>query len=387
MMPFIDLQAQLQRIAPAIDLAIQNVLAHGQYIMGPEVGAFESELSKFCGARHAITCANGTDALGLALRACQVGAGDAVFVPSFTFVATVEAVVLAGATPVFVDVDPESFNLCPSSLAEAIDAIRKTGDLRSKVVIPVDLFGQPADYRAIGDIAAAERLEVIADAAQSFGAQLDGVRVGRLARLSITSFFPAKPLGCYGDGGAIFTDDEDLARLIASLRNHGQGSDKYDNVRVGLNSRLDTLQAAILLEKLKIFDNELIRRAEIATRYRTLLGNCCQVQQLIDGATSSWAQYTIQVEGRDSLREHLRDCGIPTAIYYPKPNHLQGPYRAAPRAPKGLPATELLQQRVISLPMHPYLSDDQQDHVTDHVLAFRRHWDLERASQAESATP
>ena len=386
MIPFIDLGAQQARIRDKLDASVARVLDHGQYIMGPEVAELESALASYCDVEHALGCANGTDALILALMALDIGEGDAVFAPAFTFVATVEAIRLVGATPVFVDVDSESFNLCPDSLAEAVDAVRKAGDLRPRAVMPVDLFGQPADYRAIEEIAAAERLEVIADAAQSFGARLDGVRVGRLARVSTTSFFPAKPLGCYGDGGAIFTDEEDLARLIVSLRNHGQGSDKYDNVRVGLNSRLDTLQAAVLLEKLKIFDDELSRRDKIAARYRSLLGNDCQVQRLIAGATSSWAQFTLLAEDRDGLRDHLKDCGVPTAVYYPKPNHLQGPYLEAPRAPKGLPVTEHLQQRVVSLPMHPYLSEELQDRIVDHVLDFRRERDLASAPQAESAT-
>lgn len=364
-----------------------RVLDHGQYIMGPEVAELESTLAAYCGVEHALGCANGTDALILALMALDIGEGDAVFAPAFTFVATVEAVRLVGATPIFVDVDSESFNLCPDSLAEAVDAVRKAGDLRPRAIMPVDLFGQPADYRAIGEIAAAECLEVIADAAQSFGAQLDGARVGRLARISTTSFFPAKPLGCYGDGGAVFTDDEDLARLIVSLRNHGQGSDKYDNVRVGLNSRLDTLQAAVLLEKLKIFDDELRCRDDIAARYRSLLGNDCQVQRLIAGATSSWAQFTLLAEDRDGLRAHLKDHGIPTAVYYPKPNHLQGPYLEAPRAPKGLPVTEHLQQRVVSLPMHPYLDEALQDGIVAHVLEFRRKLDRADAPNVEPATP
>lgn len=387
MIPFIDLRAQQARIRDGLDASMARVLEHGQYIMGPEVAELESVLAGYCGVEHALACASGTDALVLALMALGIGEGDAVFAPAFTFVATVEAVSLVGATPVFVDADSGSFNLCPDSLAEAVDAVRKAGDLRPRAVMPVDLFGQPADYRAIGEIAAAERLEVVADAAQSFGAQLDGVRVGRLARVSTTSFFPAKPLGCYGDGGAVFTDDEDLARLIVSLRNHGQGGDKYDNVRVGLNSRLDTLQAAILLEKLKIFDDELRRRDDVAARYRTLLGNDCQVQRLIAGATSSWAQFTLLAEDREGLRGHLKDGGIPTAVYYPKPNHLQGPYLEAPRAPKGLPVTEHLQQRVVSLPMHPYLSEDLQDRIVEQVLAFRRNRGLAGAPQAESATP
>ena len=367
MMPFIDLQAQRQRIAPSIDAAIQTVLEHGQYIMGPEVKEFEAALSAFCGARHVVSCANGTDALVLALMALGIGKGDAVFTPAFTFVATVEAIQLVGATPVFVDVDSETFNLCPVSLAEAVDGVLKAGEILPRAVMPVDLFGQPACYPEINAVAEANSMIVIADAAQSFGAQLHGARGGSMARISTTSFFPAKPLGCYGDGGAVFTDDGDLAKLIVSLRNHGQGHDKYDNVRVGLNSRLDTLQAAILLEKLKIFEDELRRRGEIAARYRAMLGNSCQTQRLIPGATSSWAQFTIMADERDRLRDHLKNHGIPTAVYYPKPNHLQRPYLDAPRAQRGLHVTEYLKQRVVSVTMHPYLSEQKQDHIVSSI--------------------
>jgi dTDP-4-amino-4,6-dideoxygalactose transaminase len=361
--PFIDLKAQQERIRGPLDAAMARVLAHGQYVMGPEVHELEARLAAFAGTTAAVSCANGTDALVLALLALEIGRGDAVFVPSFTFVATVESVRLVGATPVFVDVDPDTFNLCRTSLAEAIDAVGACANLQPKAVIAVDLFGQPADYRTIDAVTAGACLHVIADAAQSFGAEMGGVRVGRLARITTTSFFPAKPLGCYGDGGAVLTEDAEVAQLVASLRNHGQGRDRYDNVRVGLNSRLDTLQAAILLEKMNIFEEELALRQSVAQRYRAGLAGVARSQELIPGAVSSWAQYTLVVENRDRLREHLQACDIPTAVYYPKPNHLQAPYLEAPRAPNGLPATEHLQARVVSLPMHPYLSPDVQDRI------------------------
>lgn len=363
MIPFIDLAAQQRRIRPRIDAAVAAVMDHGQYIMGPEVARFEAALAEHCGALHAIACANGTDALVLALMAHEIGPGDAVFAPSFTFVATVEAIRLVGATPVFVDVREDTFNLCNRSLAEAIAAIRAEGALRPRAIIPVDLFGQPADYAAISALAAGEQMIVIADAAQSFGASLHGTSVGRLARVTTTSFFPAKPLGCYGDGGAMLCDDTDLADRLRSLRNHGQGADRYDNVRVGLNSRLDTIQAAILLEKLAIFSEEVAMRDAVARRYNAALSARVRSQAMLDGATSVWAQFTLVTENRDRLRAALSDAGVPTAVYYPKPNHLQAPYLEAPRAPQGLPVTEYLQDRVFSLPMHPYLDEATQDRI------------------------
>lgn len=343
--------------------------------MGPEVAEVEKRLATFSGTAKAVSCANGTDALVLVLLALGIGRGDAVFVPSFTFVATVEAVRLVGATPVFVDVDQETFNLSAASLVEALDVIRAKGDLRARAVIAVDLFGQPADYFAINKVAAAHKLNVIADAAQSFGASVAGVRVGRLTGVTTTSFFPAKPLGCYGDGGAVLTDDAELAQVIASLRNHGQGSDRYDNVRVGLNSRLDTLQAAILVEKLKIFDDELTRRQAVANRYQEGLAGAVDLQRIAPDALSSWAQFTLVLDGRDDLRDRLQARGIPTAVYYPKPNHLQAPYGDAPRAPNGLPVTEYLQTRVVSLPMHPYITADSQDRIIEaiHDAVGKRH--------------
>ena len=363
MIPFIDLQAQRARIKPQIDEAIARVIEHGRYIMGPEIAELESELASFCGAGHVIGCANGTDALQLALMCLEIGPGDAVFVPSFTFVATVEAVALASATPVFVDVEQDTFNLSPSSFAEALDSVIRDGDLTPKAVIPVDLFGQPADYPKIREIAHGAKLTVIADAAQSFGASFGNRKVGTLGDISTTSFFPAKPLGCYGDGGALFTDNEEWASLLRSYRNHGQGVDRYDNVRIGLNSRLDSIHAAILLEKLKIFAEEISLRDAVASRYMSALPSGFTAQVLRDEASSVWAQYTLLHEERDRVCAQLKKSDIPTAIYYPRPNHLQAPYREAPLAPNGLPVTEYLQDRVFSLPMHPYLDNDTQMNI------------------------
>jgi len=369
--PFIDLEAQQRRLGTAVTESINNVLTHGKFIMGPEVAQFEQELCDFCGSEYAVGCGNGTDALQLAIMASEIGAGDAVFVPSFTFVATAEAVVMAGATPIFTDVENSSFNMDSESLLSAIDVARDLG-LRPAAVIPVDLFGQPADYAAINQITDDNDMITIADAAQSFGARKDNASVGTLAHLTTTSFFPAKPLGCYGDGGAVFCNDEGIANVLRSLRVHGKGTDKYDNIRVGINSRLDTIQAAILLQKLAIFPEELIARQAIAERYNKALGNIVQVPRLEEGNTSAWAQYTILVPGlvpaRDKIAARLRDQGIPTAIYYGKPLHLQEAYLNYPVASAGLSVSEALAGAVLSLPMHPYLEEAVQDQI---ILAVR----------------
>jgi dTDP-4-amino-4,6-dideoxygalactose transaminase len=366
---FIDLKAQRRRLGARVDQAIARVLDHGQYILGPEVKVFEDRLAAHCGARHAIGCGSGTDALILALLALGARAGDAVFVPSMTFAATAEAVALLGATPVFVEVDETSFNMAADSLARAIDMIRAEGTFRPVGVIPVDLYGQPADYRAIGAVADRYGLWVVADAAQSYGASLAGRKVGRLARMTTTSFFPAKPLGCYGDGGAVFTDDDELAARVRSLLFHGKGADKYDNVRIGMNGRLDTIQAAVLIEKLAIFDDEMVRRQVIADRYAAGLAGAAELPLLMPGAISAWAQYTLVVDGREAVAAKLKADGIPTQVYYPKPLHLQTAYRHFPVAPGGLALTERLSATVLSLPMHPYLDEATQDRV---VAAVRR---------------
>jgi len=369
-LPFIDLDQQRLRLGDRVEQAIRRVLAHGHYIMGPEVQECEQGLSAFCGARHALTCSNGTDALGLILMALGVEPGDAVFCPSFTFAATAEVIVWMGGTPVFVDVLPDTFNMDPESLQAAIRTAQDR-HLNPAGVIAVDLFGQPADYDKIEAFCSAHELWLMSDAAQSFGASYRGRSVGRIGVATATSFYPAKPLGCYGDGGAIFTDDDELAARIKSLRVHGQGADKYDNVQVGINGRLDTLQAAILIEKLRIFPQEIEERNRIAARYNTKLAPVARVPELIDGATSVWAQYTIGVPAsrRDALAAGLKARGIPTAIYYPVPLHRQTAYRAYPVAGNGLPVSERIAHEVISLPMHPYLSESDQDRIIEGVRA------------------
>jgi UDP-2-acetamido-2-deoxy-ribo-hexuluronate aminotransferase len=368
--PFIDVAAQRRRLGRSVDEAIARVLGHCQFILGPEVRAFETALAAFCGARHAVSCASGTDALVLVLMAKGIGPGDAVICPSFTFTATAEVAALVGATPVFADVEEGSFNLDPESLQRACATARKLG-LRPKVVIPVDLFGQPADYDRIMPVAEAEGLFVLDDAAQAFGATYKNRRLGALAPATATSFFPAKPLGCYGDGGAVLTEDEELAQVMRSVRVHGEGRDKYDCVRIGLNGRLDTIQAAILIEKLKIFPDEIVARERVARRYSAGLADVAIVPKLARGSTSVWAQYTIRLAAgrRDALAAALNPQGIPTAIYYPTPLHCQEPYRRFPVAEGGAPVSERLADEVISLPMHAYLDEATQDRI---IAAVRR---------------
>ncbi|WP_119459316.1 DegT/DnrJ/EryC1/StrS family aminotransferase [Rhodospirillaceae bacterium SYSU D60014] len=367
--PFIDLQAQRQHIGSRIDQAIGRVLEHGRFILGPEVTELERQLAAFCGVSHAVTCANGTDALQLVLMAREIGPGDAVFVPSFTFTATAEVVALIGATPVFVDIRDSDFNMDPAALEAAVVWAGREG-LKPTAIIAVDLFGQPADYTALSAIAAEHKLFLLADAAQSFGAERAGRRVGAMGDAATTSFFPAKPLGCYGDGGAIFTQDENMAAVLRSLRMHGQGVDRYDNVRIGMTSRLDTVQAAILMEKLAILPDEILARQRVAQRYNDGLGDLIGTPRVEEGVRSVWAQYTITLDGRDQVAAELGAAGIPTAIYYPKPLHLQAAYRRFP-APAGLPVSERLADYVLSLPMHPYLDPDTQDRIINAVRAAR----------------
>ena len=363
---FMDLGTQRDRLRSKIDAAIAAVVDHGQYILGPEVRELESQLAEYCGVAQCVGCASGTDALLLPLLTEGIGPGDAVFVPSFTFVATAEVVVLTGATPVFVDVDEATHLIDLASLEAAIARARDLG-LRPRAIIPVDLFGQPADYAAIAAIADAADLLVIADAAQSFGAQQGNQRVGKLARVTATSFFPSKPLGAFGDGGALFTDDADFAARLRSARVHGAGTDKYDNARVGINSRLDTIQAAILLAKMTIFDDEIAARQRIASNYDSGLGDCVQTPRMVGDNASAWALYTIVTPHRDRLRTGLSDIDIPTRVYYPTPLHLQPAYRHHPSAPTGLATSEKLAAQVLSLPMHPYLDDAAQDQVIQGV--------------------
>ena len=362
--PFIDIGAQRRRLGKSIDEAVGRVLTHCQFINGPEVAELESQLAAFAGAKYAVTCASGTDALLMVLMAKGVGPGDAVFCPSFTFRATGESVALTGATPVFVDVDAATFNIDVASLRSGITTAKRLG-LKPKAVIAVDLFGQSADHDAIDAVAKAEGLFVLDDAAQSFGASYKGKRLGGFGAITATSFFPAKPLGCYGDGGAIFTDDAELVETLRSIRVHGQGSDKYDNVRLGLTGRLDTMQAAVLIEKLKIFEDEIAARNQVAERYARDLGNVVTVPHVAAGNTSVWAQYTIRLPhgDRDGFAAALKAEGVPTAIYYPKSMHQQTAYREFPVADGGLPVSEQLSSDVISLPMHPYLDEATQARV------------------------
>jgi len=360
-----DIGAQRRRLGKSIDEAVARVLAHCQFVSGPEVTALEKALAEYCGAKHVVSCANGTDALVMVLMAIGAGPGDAVLCPSFTFCATASPVARTGATPLFVDVDETTFNMTAASLARGVTTARKLG-LRPKAVIPVDLFGQSADHDAIGELARAERLFVLDDAAQSFGATYHGRKLGTLADATTTSFFPTKPLGCYGDGGAIFTDDDNLASTLRSIRVHGQGSDKYDNIRLGLTGRLDTVQAAVLLEKLKIFDDEIAARNAVATRYTRGLGNVVTVPQLAPDCTSVWALYTIRLPqgvDRDGFAADLKAKGVPTGIYYPKSLHQQTAYRDFPIAEGGLASSERLSADVISLPMHAYLDEASQERV------------------------
>ncbi len=368
--PFVDVAAQRRRLGRAVDDAIARVLDHCQFILGPEVRTAEADLAAFCGVRHAITCASGTDALVLPLMARGIGPGDAVICPTFTFAATAEVVALVGATPVFADVEAESFNLDPESMTRAVATARKAG-LTPKAVIPVDLFGQPADFDRINAVAQAENLFVLDDAAQAFGATYKNHRIGTLAPATATSFFPAKPLGVYGDGGAIFTDDDELARVMRSLRMHGEGASQYDCARIGMNGRFDTIQAAVLIEKLKIFPDEMASRDRVARRYSQALADVATIPRVAEGSTSVWAQYTIRLAAgrRDALAAALKVQGIPTAVYYVKPVHHQDAYRNFPVAEGGTPVAEKLAGEVISLPMHAYLDEPTQDRI---IAAVRR---------------
>jgi dTDP-4-amino-4,6-dideoxygalactose transaminase len=370
---FIDLKAQQRVIRSRIDAAIARVLDHGQYIMGPEVAALEKELAAFTGARHAISCASGTDALLMAMMAWGIGPGDAILVPDFTYTATPETVALLGATPVFVDVSDATFNVDPAAINAGIETAHRNG-LKPRGLIAVDLFGLPADYTALRAAAKQHGLFVLADAAQSFGASFQGQRVGVLGDITTTSFFPAKPLGCYGDGGAIFTNDDRLADIMRSIRLHGKGDDKYDVVRVGINGRLDTIQAAILLEKLSIFDDEIAARDRVAAYYTQAFAAHPQlaiaVPEAAAGSTSVWAQYTLRVLGgatpgarRDQLLKTLAAQGIPANVYYPRPLHAQPAYAHYPVSGNGTPVASRLPGEVLSLPMHPYLTTAEQDRI------------------------
>lgn len=380
---FIDLQAQRARISDKIDAAIAKVLDHGAFIMGPEVRELEAQLSAFSGAPHSVGCANGTEALSLPLMAWNIRPGDAVFCPSFTFTATAEVVPWLGAAPVFVDIDPKTYNMDPASLEAAIEDTIAQGHLKPKAIIAVDLFGQPADYPAIKALADKYEIKLISDSAQGFGCTIGGKHPIEWADVVTTSFFPAKPLGCYGDGGAIQVKTQDMWDLLDSLRVHGKATQadmdaakysghesKYLNPRIGMNSRLDSIQAAILLEKLAIFADEIESREAVARRYNAgLEGHVKAVPFVKDEYQSVWAQYTIEVDNREAVQAELREKGIPTAVYYPVPMHMQGPYSRFPTSPGGLPVTEEKRSVVMSLPMHPYLDTETQDVIIDGVKA------------------
>ena len=366
---FIDLKAQQDVIRLEIDNAIKRVLDHGQYIMGPEVREFENILKNFSSSKHVLTCANGTDALTLVLMAWGIGPGDAVFVPSFSYVSTAETVAQVGATPFFVDVDLNSFNMKPESLKQALIDI-KLIDLEPKAIIPVDLFGQPSEIDSLTKIAKKENLKILIDGAQSFGAVSKGRKVGSMGDATTTSFFPAKPLGCYGDGGAIFTDNDELASLINSIRLHGKGVEKYDNVRIGLNSRLDTIQAAVLIEKMKIFPQELIDRDRVASIYSENLKEFVDIPAIDKNHVSAWAQYTLKTNHQYELKSFLENLNIPTQIYYPKSLSQQSGYKNFPSVSSGLKNSDSLPKKVLSLPMHPYLKDETVNYISEKVIDF-----------------
>lgn len=371
-MEFSGLKRQYERLSPGIQEAIGRVLGEGRYIGGRQIGRLEERLAALSGSACCLCCASGTDALTLALMAWGARGGEAVFLPAFTFAATAEAVALRGATPVFVDVD-ETLNLCPDALEEAVNRVRQEGWLRPAGVVAVDLFGLPADYQQIGKITAREGLWLLEDAAQSLGASRFGQMACTFGEVAATSFFPAKPLGCYGDGGAVFTDDLRIAQIIESLRAHGRGEDKYDNRILGINSRLDTLQAAVLLEKLDAFEGELARRRAVASRYTERLSPAVSTPVVPGDAQPSWAQYVVRLpsrSARDGLRLALSTRGVPSAVHYPKPLHLQGAFAYLGVRRGALPASEAASEQVLSLPMHGYLADEEVERVCDAVLDF-----------------
>lgn len=361
---FIDLKAQRQRIGKAMDEAILKVVHDGNYILGEQVAEFETGLAAFCGAKHAIGVANGTDALILVLEALGIGPGDAVLCPSFTFAATAEVVAWMGATPVFAEIDEATYNIDPKSLSVALETARKH-ELEPRALITVDLFGQACDYEPIEAFCKENGLVLISDSAQGYGARYKGRVAGAIGDFATTSFFPAKPLGCYGDGGAILTDSDEHAELLRSLRFHGKGSYKYDNVRVGVNSRLDTIQAAVLIEKLKVYADEIEQRQLVAARYTAALKDLVTTPYVMADCVSTWAQYTIRVDAgrRDAFQAALKAKGVPTTVYYPKPLHQQTAYKHFPVAGNGLPISERVAQEVVALPMHPYLDEETQDYI------------------------
>ena len=371
---FVDLGSQQQRIMPQVEKNIKTVLKHGKYIMGPEVAALEKKMAEFAQVRHAVTCASGTDALLMALMANGICPGDAVFTTPFSFIATAEVISLLGATPVFVDIDTATFNISPKKLETAIQQVEQAEKFTPKAIIPVDLFGHPCDYDRLNRIASEHNLVVIEDAAQSFGAEYKGRMAGSLGHVGCTSFFPAKPLGCYGDGGAVLTDSDDMADVLRSIRIHGKGKDKYDNIRLGINGRLDTLQAAILLPKLDIFPHELVSRRQIANNYTKLLTSQTMpltLPSVFTGIKSAWAQYSIlapDTHARKAIQDRLQENSIPTAVYYPTPLHLQSAFAHLGYKKGDFPMAEDSAARIFSIPMHPYLTDTDQKIICSCIL-------------------
>lgn len=372
-MQFRDLKTQYQVLKDEMDQAILNVVASSAYVLGPKVKEMEQAFAEYVGVKHCIGCASGTDALLLALKAWDVKAGDAVFVPSFTFFASAEVVAIQGATPVFVDVDPDTFNMDVRDLIYKIEHTVKAGQLKPKAIIAVDLFGLPADFKLISEVAKRYGLYLLEDAAQGFGGRIGDRKAGTFGDIAATSFFPAKPVGCYGDGGAVFTNNDEWAVLMDSYHVHGKGSDRYDNVRIGLNSRLDSIQAAILLVKLKAFkEHELVDVNKVAERYTEKLKGVVKTPEVPQGFYSSWAQYTIQVankEVRSKLQEALKAKDIPTAIYYPIPMHRQTAFSYLDPKMNQCPVTDRLADTVLSLPIHPYLSEEDQDLICHTILS------------------
>ena len=367
-MEFIDLKKQYLKIDNKINIAIDKVLNHGKYIMGPEVKTLENNLKKYIESKYCISCSSGTDALLMSLLALDIKSGDAVITTPFTFIATAEVISLLGATPVFVDIDPNTFNLNPELIEDKITEINSKTNLNVKAVIAVNIFGLPADYNAISKVCNKYNLEIIEDAAQSFGGEYKGVKSCNLSSLSCTSFFPAKPLGCYGDGGAIFTSDEQLYDKLYSIRIHGKGKHKYDNINIGINGRLDTIQAAILIEKLEIFSEEVKLRQIVAERYQSLLKKNFVLQSIPENYKSVWAQFSLLAknsESRSKIMKHLNDNGIPTAIYYPKPLHMQPAFKYINTdIDNNLNISEDISSRIFSIPMHPYLSEDDSNKIS-----------------------
>ena len=369
--PFLDLPAQQARIRDDLRRRLDAVLAHCQFILGPEVGELERELAQFCGAKHCVSVSSGTDALQIAMMAENIGRGDAVFLPAFTYTATAEVPLVLGATPVFVDVDPRTFQIDPAHLQQRIAEVKARGTLRPRGLIGVDLFGQPADWSALSAIAAAEDLFTIDDLAQSFGASLHGRPLGTQADATATSFFPSKPLGAYGDGGALFTESDERAELYRSLRTHGEGTTRYEVLRTGMNGRLDSIQAAVLLSKLTVFPDELIAREQIATYYDQRLGNTLTVPARVPNSTAAWAIYSVLLPDgidRAAVRDALRADGVPTAIYYPRPLHRQPAYREHHDG-AALPVSDRLADRILALPIHPDMDEAAARHVCDAVVA------------------